>query len=305
MKAKTRHLEGWLYTAFAVPAVLYLVMFRLIPFLGNCIAFMDYKLLKGFTGSEFIGFTHFIRLFSSDIFWEALVNTLRLNLLDLAVGFPFTIFLSLLLTQLRGSIRNHFQTILYIPHFISWAALGGIIVQMLSPSIGIMGAIGMLFSMDHSKIPLLLGEESSWVAVYVLAGIWQYAGWGTIVYVNYVQRIDSCIYENARIDGASKFQQMFYVTLPIIKPMILVMLLLKLSGILSTSFEQVYALSNSMVLSVSDVLSTYEYRTGIQGMQFSYATAIGLVESMIGLVFIIASRFLISKMNGVQNDYDS
>lgn len=304
MKKRSLRIEGWLYATFALPAIIYILLFRFIPFLGNSIAFMDYKLLKGFRDSEFVAFEHFIKLFKSEIFWRTLGNTIRLNLLDLLIGFPFTIFLSLILAQIRSQYRNYLQTILYIPHFISWAALGGIIVQMLSPSIGVVGAVGKLFSVDYSDLPLMLGEEVSWLFVYILASIWQYAGWGTIVYVNAILGIDKLIYNSAQIDGASKAQQLWYITLPLIKPIVLLMLLLKISGILSTSFEQVYALSNPMVLGVSDVLSTYEYRAGLQSMQFSFATAIGLVESIIGIVLVLISRFLISKINREHIGYD-
>ena len=300
MRTNSIQREGWIYTAFSLPVIIYLLLFRLLPFLGNSIAFMDFKILKGFFDSDFIGLENFKRLFQSNVFWTALINTIRLNLLDLLIGFPFTVFLSLVLVQISVKHQHIFQTVLYIPYFISWAALGGIVVQMLSPSIGIVGAVGKLLSINYSDLPLLMGEESGWVIVYVLTGIWQYAGWGTIIYVSYIRNISKSIYESASLDGATSFQQIIHITLPIIKPMVLIMLLLKLSGILSTSFEQVYALSNPMVLGVSDVLSTYEYRAGLQSMQFSYATAIGLVESAIGFIVVLLSRFLISKVDGEQ-----
>lgn len=304
MKKNVRCSHGYFYALFAVPTMIYILLFKFVPFAGNIIAFLDYKLLKGIWESEWIGLQHFVRLFQSDIFWNALDNTLHLNLLDLLIGFPFTIILSLALALMRDSLREKLQTVLYIPYFISWAALGGIIVQMLSPSIGIVAAVGKLFSIDHSDLPILLGNKSSWVAVYVLAGIWQYAGWGTIVYVNAILGIDKHLYESAQIDGASVYQRMRYITLPLIMPTVLVMLLLKISGILSTNFEQVFALSNPMVLGISDVLSTYEYRAGLQSMQFSYATAIGLVESVIGVCFVIVSRVLIRKIDVERNIYD-
>ena len=300
MKTKPMRTEGWIYTLFALPVIIYLVLFRFLPFLGNSIAFLDFNILKGFWGSEFVGFSNFERLFKSNIFWNAFGNTIRLNLLDLAIGFPFTIFLSLVLIQLSDRARKSIQTILYIPYFISWAALGGIVVQMLSPSLGIVNAIGKLFSLNYSNLPLIMGNESSWVVVYVLTGIWQYAGWGTIIYVTYMLSINKTIYESASLDGASSFQKIIHITLPITKPIILIMLLLKLSGILSTSFEQIYALSNPMVTGVSDVLSTYEYRAGLQSMQFSYATALGLVESVIALIVVLVSQLLISKVDGEQ-----
>ena len=296
--------QGWVHTLFALPVIIYLVLFRFLPFLGNIIAFLDFKLLKGFGGSEFIGLSNFERLFKSNIFWTAFSNTIRLNLLDLAIGFPFTIFLSLVLIQLSDRPRRNIQTILYIPYFISWAALGGIIVQMLSPSLGVVNAIGKLFSLNYGDLPLIMGNESSWVIVYVLTGIWQYAGWGTIIYVSYMLKINKSIYESAALDGADTFQKIIHITLPITKQMILIMLLLKISGILSASFEQIYALSNPMVLGVSDVLSTYEYRAGLQSMQFSYATALGLVESVIALIVVLVSRFLISKVDGEQIEND-
>ena len=295
--------EGWVYTILSLPTIAYLILFKFIPFLGNAIAFMDYKLLKGIWGSDWVGFAHFSRLFQSEIFSNALMNTLRLNLFDLAVGFPFTIVLSLVLTQLKAKLRVHVQTLLYIPYFISWAALGGIIVQMLSPSMGVVAAVGKLFSVNYTDLPVLLGKESSWLFVYVLAGIWQYSGWGTIVYVSAIMNIDNTIYESAQLDGASRFQQLWYMTLPMIAPVVIVMFLLKIAGVLSTSFEQIYALSNPSVSNVADVLCTFEYRLGMQSMQFSYATAIGLVESLLGILFVLISRKLISKIDGGGIDY--
>lgn len=296
--------ESLIYLLFVLPTILYLIIFKFIPFVGNVIAFMDYKLLKGFFGSDWVGFKHFIRMFESEVFFDAFYNTLRLNLLDICIGFPFTILLSLLLVEIKLKWRNIFQTCLYIPYFISWSALGGIIVQMLSPTVGLVGAIGKLFSINNSDLPILLGQESSWIIIYVLTGIWQYAGWGTIIYVSDIMSINKNLYESAEIDGATKLQQIIHITFPLIKPTILTMFLLKIAGILSTSFEHVYALSNPMVLSVSDVLSTYEYRAGLQSMQFSYATAIGLFESIVGIIFVILARKLINKISVERNNYE-
>lgn len=301
LKFKNR---GYIYSLFAIPTILYIITFKFIPFIGNVIAFMDYKLMKGIFRSEWIGLAHFTRMFQSEIFKNAFINTLRLNFLDLLIGFPSTILLSLILVEIKAKLRNVLQTCLYIPYFISWSALGGIIVQMLSPSVGVVAAIGKLFAIDYSNLPILLGNDSSWIVIYVLAGIWQYAGWGTIVYVSAILSIDANLYEQAQIDGASKFQQMYLITLPMIKPIVLLMLILKISGILSTNFEQVYVLSNSMVLDVSDVLSTYEYRVGLQSMQFSYATAVGLLKSTLGLAFVFIARLVVKRISSENNKYD-
>ena len=278
-----------------LPVLIYIVLFKFIPFAGNIIAFEDFKILSGIFNSEWVGLKHFQRLFSSDIFYAAFSNTLRINFLELVVGFPFTILLSIMLVEINRHIRPFLQICLYIPFFISWSALGGMIVQMLSPSVGLPAAIGSLFGFGYSEIPFLLGNEKSWLVVFVLSEIWQSAGWGTIIYVSSILNMNPSVYEAAKLDGASRFYQCIHLTIPLLKPTIIIMFILKIGGLLSTSFEQVYALSNPLVTEVSDVLSTYEYRVGLQGMQFSFATAIGIFERLVGIVLVFVTRHIIKK----------
>lgn len=278
-----------------LPVLIYIVLFKFIPFAGNIIAFEDFKILSGIFKSDWIGLKHFQRLFSSEIFHTALSNTLRINFIELIIGFPFTIFLSIMLVEINRRIRPFVQICLYIPFFISWSALGGMIVQMLSPSVGLPAAVGSLFGVGYSDIPFFLGNEKSWLLVFILSEIWQSAGWGTIIYVSAILNMNPSVYEAAKLDGASRVYQCIYLTMPLLKPTIIIMFILKIGGLLSTSFEQVYALSNPLVTEVADVLSTYEYRTGLQSMQFSFATAIGIFERIVGIVLVFITQYIVKR----------
>jgi len=284
-----------------LPVLAYIVVFKFIPLLGNIIAFQDYSFFKGIFSSEWVGLKHFERLFTSKIFYNVVWNTLKLNILNILIVFPFTILLAVMLVEIKERFRKWIQVLLYIPYFISWAALGGIIIHILSPSIGIPAAFGTLFGVSYDNLPFLMGNSTSWIGVFVLSSIWQSAGYGSIVFVAAILNIDKRLYQAAEIDGASKWQQTLHITLPAIKLTIAVMFILKIGSILSLGFEQIYALSNSMVYDVSDVLSTYEYRIGLQGMQYSFATALGICEGIVGFVLVIITNYIVKKMSGGDN----
>lgn len=282
---------------FVLPTLIYILLFKVIPFLGNIIAFENYKIRDGVLHSEFIGIQNFVHLFSSKTFWNAFINTITLNSLDLLVSFPFTIILSLMLVEIRQNYRKIMQLCLYLPYFISWAALGGIIIHFLSPSVGFVSTIGTLLGIGNNDLPYLMGDSKSWLLVYILSSIWQSAGWGTIIYVAAISKIDRSLYEAAAIDGTNRFQQALYITLPQLVPLISVMFVLKVSSIVSSGFEQVYALANPMVSEISNVISTYEYKVGLQGMQYGYATALGFFESAISLVLLTLGNVVVKKLS--------
>lgn len=271
-----------LYLLLLVP-MLFIIVFKFLPMLGLSIAFLDYKPIKGFTGSEFIGFDVFKDIFTSKDFYKALKNTLILNVLDLIVGFPAPIILAVFLNEIRNKyFKKITQTVLYLPHFLSAVIVAGLAYQLFASH---SGSINILLG---KNIPFL-EEEYHWIATYVLSGVWQGMGWGTIIYLAAITGIDAELYEAATVDGAGRWRKIWYITLPGIKATIVVMLIMALGRIMGSSFERPYTLSNPMVTQVSDVIATYVYREGLSNRHYNVATAVGLFQSLVGLVLVLAS----------------
>ncbi len=282
-----------LYTML-LPVVLFYVIFKYLPMGGEIIAFKDYRFTDGILGSKWAGFKHFELLFQSADFWRILRNTLLLNVYSLVFGFPVPIVLALLLNEVRREwYKRLVQNFLYVPHFISWVVLGGILVAMLSPSTGIVNLIlNKVFGID----PIYFMASSTWWPVmYTLSGIWREAGWGTILYLAAMASIDTQLYEAAKIDGANKLRQIWHVTLPGIRSTIAILLILRMGSMMDVGLEQILVLQNSSVLDVADVISSYVYRVGLQNMNYSYTTAIGLFQSIVGLILIVSVNRIIKK----------
>ncbi len=275
-----------------LPILFYFVIFKYLPMLGLVMAFKDFNLTMGIIDSPWVGLKHFERLFSSPDFYQILRNTLLLNVYSILFYFPVPIILSLLLNEVKNRVfKKTVQSILYIPYFISWVVLGGIIISLLSPSTGVVNAILKLF---HIEPIYFMKSTFWWPVVYVLSSIWQSAGWGTIIYMAAITGIDAEQYEAALIDGANKWQQVWHITLPGIRSTIAIMLILRMGQMLDVGFEQVYMLQNDAVHSVSEVISTYEYRIGLAGAQYSYTTALGLFKSVIGLILITSTNKVVN-----------
>lgn len=269
-----------------LPVIGFYVVFKYVPMAGEIIAFKDYRLGDGILGSEWVGFRHFQSLFASIDFWRVLRNTLVLNVYSLVFGFPVPIVLALLLGEVRKEwYKRTVQNLLYLPHFISWVVLGGIFISLLSPSTGI---VNWLLRQTFGIEPIYFMADSGWwPIVYTLSGIWREAGWGTILYLAAMAAIDPQLYEAARIDGASKLRQIWHITLPGIRGTIAILLVLRMGNMLDVGLEQTLILQNQSVLDVADVISTYVYRVGLQNMNYSYTTALGLFQSAVGLVLVI------------------
>ncbi|MDF2835338.1 MAG: protein lplB [Paenibacillus sp.] len=269
-----------------LPVIGFYVVFKYVPMAGEIIAFKDYRLGDGILGSEWVGFRHFQSLFASIDFWRVLRNTLVLNVYSLVFGFPVPIVLALLLGEVRKEwYKRTVQNLLYLPHFISWVVLGGIFISLLSPSTGI---VNWLLRQAFGIEPIYFMADSGWwPIVYTLSGIWREAGWGTILYLAAMAAIDPQLYEAARIDGASKLRQIWHITLPGIRGTIAILLVLRMGNMLDVGLEQTLILQNQSVLDVADVISTYVYRVGLQNMNYSYTTALGLFQSAVGLVLVI------------------
>lgn len=275
-----------------IPVIGFYLLFKYAPMVGEIIAFKDYRLMDGILDSKWVGFKHFRMLFESTDFWRVLRNTLLLNVYSLTFGFPVPILLALMLNEVRKNwYKRLVQNLLYVPHFISWVVLGGIIIAMLSPSTGVINII--LKNVFGIEPVYFMADSHWWPVMYTISSIWREAGWGTILYLAAMSAIDSQLYDAAKIDGASKLRQIWHVTLPGIRSTIAILLILRMGSMMDVGLEQTLVLQNNSVLDVADVISTYVYRVGLQNMSYSYTTALGLFQSAIGLILVVSVNRLI------------
>ncbi len=286
-----------LYLMLLVP-IAYIVIFKYAPMYGIQIAFKDYNIFQGVGMSPWNHFDTFKQIFSSPQFFQVVRNTLLLNFLDLLLGFPAPIILAILINELVWKkFKKISQTILYLPHFLSWVIIGGIVAQLLSPT----GMLNSLIShMGGQALPFLT-NKFAWVATYSLIGVWQNAGWGTILYLAAMTGIDKQLYEAADADGAGRFRKIWHITLPGIRPTIVILLILQLGNIMAINFDRPFNIQNNLVMDYADVISTYVYRVGIQSANFSVGAAVGLFQSVICLIFLVTSNFISRKFgeNGI------
>lgn len=284
----------WLYV-FLIPGVIYLFIFKYIPMFGIVIAFENFNPVKGVFSSPWVGLDNFKMLFATKDFYSILRNSIILSVYHIVFGFPVPIILALMLNEARSTIFKRIsQTVLYLPHFISWVVISGIIVNFLSPSTGLVNYIIRFFGGE--AIPFLQKPEY-FRSIMVVTEIWKSAGWGTIIYLAAMTGIDVALYDAAEIDGASRMQRIRYITIPEIMSTIIVLLIMRLGHVLDNGFEQIFLLYNQLTMPVADVFETYTYRMGIQLGWFSYATAVGIFKSVIGFILIISANKL-TKMLG-------
>lgn len=276
-----------LYLLLFLPLV-YFFVFKYIPMTYILIAFKKFSIVKNVWEMPWaadFGFEHFIKAFSNRDFLYALRNTLMLNLLDLVIGFPAPIILAIILNELPFQrFKRLTQTVAYLPHFLSWIIIAGLALQLLAPTNGLVNI--WLQRLGLPAIPFL-NSPPWWVASYIVLGIWQSVGWNTIIYLAAITGINPELYEAAAIDGAGRLRRIWHVTLPGIRPTIVVLLVLSLGRILGSEFDRPYALSNTLVNSVSNVIATFVYTNGIRGLQFSLTTAVGLFQSVICVFFLV------------------
>lgn len=288
---KTIKKDWQLYTLLILPVIWY-VIFKYIPMFGNIIAFRKFVPGGSAVGTEWVGLKY-IKMFIADTtFWQVFKNTLTLSVSSLIIGFPLPIIFALLLNELSNKRFKKFaQTASYLPHFLSTAIVAGMIMELLSPS---NGAINMLIKQLTGNTINFLGEAKWFHTVYVGSNVWQGLGWGAILYLAALSNINMELYESARIDGANRWKQTLHITIPSIMPTIVTLLILNIGGLMGVGFEKILLLQNPLTYSSSDVISTYLYRLGLQSNNFSYATAIGLFEAVIGLI-LVSSANLVSK----------
>jgi putative aldouronate transport system permease protein len=279
--------DKYLYM-LVLPGVLFFLLFKYVPMWGIIIAFQEYSPYAGVWNSEWVGLDHFVRFFSNPDFILLFRNTMVISLLNLVFFFPLPIVLSMLLNEVNNQFfKRVIQSVIYLPHFLSWVIIAGISFLLLSQSSGVINM--MMVSAGFSKYDFLTNTDTFW-GLLVAQNIWKETGWGTIIVLAAITAVDPQLYEAAKMDGANRWLQAWHVTLPGIRSVILVLLILRLGHIMDVGFEQVFLMNNGAVAKYADVFETYVYRNGIQSGQFSYSTAVGLFKSLVGLVLVVLAN---------------
>ncbi len=285
-----------LYLLLLLP-MLYLLIFKYIPMIYIQIAFKKYSIVQSVWKMPLAanhGFQYFIQAFADRDFRNALRNTVVLNLLDLVIGFPIPIIFAIVLNELPFQRFKKFtQTVAYMPHFLSWVIIYGLALQLFAPSTGLINVI--LNNMGRESVPFL-NDSAHWVATYIFLGVWQSFGWNSIVYLAAIAGINRDLYEAAAVDGAGRFQRIWHITLPGIKPTIVILLIMAIGNIVGSNFDRPYALQNNLVMDWANVIATYVYRRGIKGLQFSLTTAVGFFQSVVGVFFLLGANWLSRKL---------
>lgn len=286
---------GLLYLLM-LPGILYFLIFRYWPIYGLVIAFKDYRVFDGILASPWVGLEHFESLFANPLFMRSIRNTLVISGLKLLVGFTPPILLALMLNEVRwAKFKRFVQTVSYLPHFLSWIIIYGILLAFLSPGQGLINQ--WITGLGGAAIPFM--TKGPWfVAVVVLSDIWKDVGWGAIIYLAALTGINPSLYEAATLDGANRLQQMRYISLPGIQPVIVLLLILRLGYLLDAGFEQIYILYNPLVYNVGDILDTWIFRNGIEEFRFSIATAASLLRSLVGFALVLTANKLAKLWTG-------
>ncbi|WP_040951093.1 ABC transporter permease [Gorillibacterium massiliense] len=275
--------NGGLYLLL-LPAVLLTILFAYKPMYGVIIAFKDYSPAKGITGSPWVGFKYFEKFFHSYQFSTTIKNTTFISLYSLAT-FPIPIMLALMVNQMRPNrFKRFFQTVSYMPHFISTVVMVGLLLILLSPTTGLIGNLYSLFGKDA---PSLIGSSALFSSIYVWSDVWQHVGWDSIIYIAALSAVDPSLYESATVDGASRWKKIRYIDIPMLMPTTITLLILRMGGLLGVGFEKVYLMQNDLNIRSSEVLSTYVYKIGMLSSQYSFSSAINLFNTVINFILLI------------------
>lgn len=291
-KQIVRHRTLYLFLA---PTIIYLAIFAYVPMYGLQIAFREYNGAFGIWGSKWVGLKHFKDFIGGYYFWPLIKNTLTISLYSYIAGFPIPIILALMLNEVENKRYKKFvQTVLYAPHFISTVVMTGIIIIMLSPSIGIIN-----FALEYLGFEkqYFLIMPQAFKHIYVWSGVWQNMGWSCIIYLAALSAVSSELHESAKIDGANRLKRIWYINLPTIKPTIVVLLIMSVGSLVGVGFEKAYLLQNDLNLGASEVISTYVYRRGLLNGNFSFSTAVGLFNTSINLILLVAANYTARKVN--------
>ncbi|MBO9604479.1 MAG: sugar ABC transporter permease [Paenibacillaceae bacterium] len=282
--------------ALLLPGILYFTLFKYVPMGGIAIAFKQYRLADGIWGSPWVGMANFQRFFDGVYFWQILRNTVLISVYKLAFGFPAPIVLALMLNEVRVAwFKRLVQSVSYIPHFLSWVIIYGLLIAFLSPGEGLFNLI--LARFEVPAISFL--TEPEWIrAIIVGSDVWHEIGWGAIIYMAALTGIDPSLYEASRVDGATRWSQLWHITLPGIRNVIVLMLILRLGKVLDVGFDQVFMMLNNFNREKADIIETWVYRAGLQEMQLGLATAVGLFKSVIGFALIVGANRFAKKYDG-------
>ncbi len=278
-----------------LPALLLLFVFNYVPIYGIVIAFKNFHASRGILGSPWNNFENFEVLFGSFQFQRVMRNTVIISVQRIVFGFPAPILLALIINEFANSWwKKGIQSITYLPHFISWVVMAGILVEILSPQRGI---IGYLYTVLGQDAPLLLTNRSVFRPILIATDVWKEVGWGSVIYLAAISSIDPTMYDVARIDGAGRVRQATAITLPSLLPVITILFILRLSGILNAGFDQIFNLYNELVYEVADIIDTYMYRVGILSQEFEFATAAGLFKNVVGVALIVLVNAVIRRFS--------
>ncbi|CTD73996.1 ABC transporter permease [Streptococcus pneumoniae] len=283
----------WILYLMMIPATVLLILFTYGPMYGIIMAFQDFTVFKGYTGSPFVGLKHFQRLFSDPLFYRLFKNTFMVGVLDFLFSFPAPLIFVLILNEVRKvRFKSVVQSISYLPHFIPLVVMVGIIFELFG-SYGIINSLLSSLGME----PISFFTKSEWfLPLYIGSGVWKTIGWGSIIYMGALTNIDSTLYEAADMDGANRWHKMWHVTLPSLRPTVVTLFILNAGGIMQVGFEKVFLMSSPATYEVSDVLSTYVYRQGILNSDFSYSAAVGLFNNIVALLFVLLANKIAKKL---------
>ncbi|TDQ37697.1 ABC transporter permease [Aureibacillus halotolerans] len=279
---------------FILPAILLTLVFKYFPMYGTVIAFKDFNPIKGILGSDWVGFEHFTSFLTSPNFMRILLNTIQLSSFELLLGFPAPIILALMINQVRrAKVKQNIQLIIYAPHFISVIVISGMLFIFLSPT----GPVNALLTPLIGNPVSFMSDPDAFRSIYILSGIWQGAGFASIIYVAALSNVDPQLHDAATIDGATLLQRIRHIDLPTLKPVMAVLFILAAGGIMAIGFEKAYLLQTSMNLPASEILPTYVYKRGLQAGDFSFATAVGLFNAVANVILLLLVNSIVKKLN--------
>lgn len=287
--------HDWQLWLMLLPALIYIVIFCYGPMYGLQLAFRDFDFSRGITGGKWAGLKYFIQYFESPMFWPTIRNTFCIAFFSLVCGFPVPIILALVINSIKNRRwKRAVQTSVYMPYFISTVVMVAILQIMLSPSTGLLDHLLKATGLFRENANFL-GDPSLFVPVYVVSGIWQAAGWNSIIFIAALAAVDGQLYDASKVDGANRWQQIWYVELPSLKPTIIILLIMNMGGILSVGFEKTFLMQNSLNKAVSEVISTYVFNIGIKSSQFSFGSAVGLFNTLINFAFLVVANRISKK----------
>lgn len=276
-----------LFYLMMLPGLLYFAVFRYLPMFGLVIAFKDYDIFKGIWASEWVGLKNFRELFHSSDFWNVLTNTLKISFAKIIIGFPIPIILAILLNEMRSvRFKKVIQTLLYLPHFLSWVVVGGIMLNLFSPVFGLAGEFFRAMGIEPVNI---LAQKSTIFGVVIASDVWKECGWSTIIFLAALTQVDASLYEAAKMDGASRFKQMIYITLPAISGVIILLLILRIGKIMNAGFEQILVLQNAVTRESIDIFDTYVYREGLQRGEYSFSSTVDMFKSVVAFIMVVGA----------------